>query len=122
MGKAQQTQKKIKKDVENKYYVWILFAVFLITLTIFCTYKIIDDDVFWHLATGKFIIENKYVPDKDVFGFATQNTEWIPFEWGWDVVSYGIHSIGGGADRIGDFPFGNLPYNVFTLFFSLKAF
>lgn len=61
------------------------------------TYKVEDDDIYWHLATGRFIVENKYVPDKDVFGFATPNAEWIPFEWGWDVISYGLYNIGGYA-------------------------
>jgi hypothetical protein len=54
-----------------------------------------DDDFFWHLATGRYIVENGIVPDKDVFGFTTEGIEWIPFEWGWDVLSFGLHELGG---------------------------
>jgi hypothetical protein len=64
-----------------------------------------DDDLFWHLATGRYIVENKVVPDKDVFGHITSGTEWIPFEWGWDLLTYGLYNIGG--------------YNAILLFRSL---
>jgi len=60
------------------------------------SYKISgDDDFFWHLSTGRYILENKTIPDKDVFGHITQGSEWIPFEWGWDVVSFSLYDIGG---------------------------
>lgn len=70
--------------------------VFGVLIFLSTTFKITgDDDFFWHLATGRYVVENKVVPDKDVFGYVTQNTEWIPFEWGWDVLSYGLYSLGG---------------------------
>lgn len=96
-----QKQDKQKKSIkviltENKYYVWGMFAVFFILVFFAVSYKVSgDDDFFWHLATGRFIVENKYVPDKDVFGFVTSGVEWIPFEWGWDVITYGLYNIAG---------------------------
>jgi hypothetical protein len=82
--------------VENKYFVFALFAVFSVLVYLASTYKITgDDDFFWHLATGRYIIEHHSVPDKDIFGFAAQGAEWIPFEWGWDVLTYGLESLGG---------------------------
>ncbi len=80
---------------ENKYFAWGMIAAFLICVFSVTTYKIEDDDFFWHLSTGRFIIENGYVPGTDVFGYATQNAEWIPFEWCWDVISYILYKIGG---------------------------
>ena len=81
---------------ENKYYVWGLFAVFAVLVFLASSFKITgDDDFFWHLATGRYIVEHKVVPDTDVFGFATQGAEWIPFEWGWDVLTYGLYNIAG---------------------------
>lgn len=50
--------------------------------------KIAEDDFFWHLATGRFIVEHRMVPDRDVFGYATAGRPWIPFEWAWDVLIY----------------------------------
>lgn len=75
------------------YGLLLLFAVFIILLT---TFKISgDDDVFWHLATGRYIVETGTVPSTDIFGFVTQGQQWMPFEWGWDVLTYGLYNIGG---------------------------
>ncbi len=101
MGKSKLKQKTGKSALaklilqENKYFVWGMIAAFLICVFSVTTYKIEDDDFFWHLSTGRFIVENGYVPNTDVFGYATQNAEWIPFEWGWDVISYSLYKIGG---------------------------
>ena len=81
---------------ENKYAVYGLLGVFLVLVFFAASYKISgDDDLFWHLATGRYIIENKVVPDKDVFGYVTEGSEWIPFEWGWDILTYGLYNLGG---------------------------
>ena len=93
---AKQKQKNIpEKNYENKYVQWVTLVLFLFSIFVLTTYKIEDDDVFWHLATGRFIAENKYVPDTDVFGFSTQNDKWIPFEWGSDLISYALYNAGG---------------------------
>ncbi|MDD1678654.1 MAG: hypothetical protein LUO93_05670 [Methanomicrobiales archaeon] len=80
---------------ENRYFLWAVFFAFLLCAVSATTYKIEDDDFFWHLSSGRFIAQNGYVPDKDVLGYTSGNTEWIPFEWGWDVMSYGLYSAGG---------------------------
>ncbi len=68
-----------------------IFAVFVILLS---TTKLNgEDDLYWHMATGKFILANKYIPDTDVFGFVTGGMPWIPFEWLWDITAYLIFSF-----------------------------
>ncbi len=57
--------------------------------------KIADDDVFWHLATGRWIAQNHSIPTADVFGFVTHGQRWIPFEWGWDLLTFWLYSITG---------------------------
>lgn len=99
-NKEKKTSAKKKSSIqlteENKFVTWGLLGVFLVLVFFASSYKITgDDDFFWHLATGRFIVENKYVPDKDVFGFVTQGQEWIPFEWGWDIITYGLYNLGG---------------------------
>lgn len=102
MGKQKvKNLKQIKKHpvtsvAENAYVSWGLLGIFLVLVFMASSYKISgDDDLFWHLATGRYIVENKVVPDKDVFGHITYGTEWIPFEWGWDILTYGLYKIGG---------------------------
>ncbi len=114
------TQKSSKSTVfeENKYYVWSVFAAFAILVFLASSYKVTgDDDFFWHLATGRFIVENKVVPDTDIYGFVTQGVEWIPFEWGWDVLTYGLYNIAGYNTIL---VFRSLAFVfIFFLYFSL---
>ncbi|KXK52510.1 MAG: hypothetical protein UZ05_CHB002001296 [Chlorobi bacterium OLB5] len=75
------------------YFLPGLMLIFIVLLT---TFKISgDDDIFWHLQTGKYITENKTIPSEDVFGFVTEGQKWIPFEWGFDVLIYNIYSVSG---------------------------
>ncbi len=96
-SQSKSAQKSVQKRFEeNKYFAWSLFAAFAILVFLASSYKVTgDDDFFWHLATGRYIVENKVVPDTDIYGFATQGVEWIPFEWGWDVLTFGLYNIAG---------------------------
>ena len=95
-SKQDKHSKPLKLTEENKYAVFGLLAIFLILVFFASSYKISgDDDFFWHLATGRYIVENKVVPDKDVFGHISSGSEWIPFEWGWDLLTYGLYNIAG---------------------------
>lgn len=92
--RKKETEKTVVK--ENHVYNYILLSAFAIFLCYFTTFKITgDDDVFWHLATGKHILETHQVPSTDIFGYMTQGQEWMPFEWGWDVITYSIFSFSG---------------------------
>ncbi len=81
------------------------------------SHKIEDDDFFWHLSTGKFISENGYVPDNDVFGYASPNTKWIPFEWGSDLLFYKLYQTTGYS---GIYIFRSIIFClIFLIFFRL---
>lgn len=89
-------KKKHKKYSLQEVINWFLVVIFLVLVFLASSYKVSgDDDFFWHLATGRYIVENKSVPDSDVFGYVTYGSKWIPFEWGWDVMTYGLYKLGG---------------------------
>lgn len=93
---VKKTEQVIKENPYNKYFNYLLLFSFGIFLCYFTTFKITgDDDVFWHLATGKYILQTHQVPSTDIFGYMTQGQEWMPFEWGWDVITYTVYTIGG---------------------------
>jgi len=95
---SKEKKKEISKSVviEKPVFDYILIAAFAVLVSVFTTTKISgDDDVFWHLATGKYIVQNLSIPSSDIFGFATQGQKWIPFEWGWDVLTYLVFNAGG---------------------------
>lgn len=45
---------------------------------------VIDSDILWHIKTGDWILENKYVPKVDVFSWH-EGLNWMPHEWLYDV-------------------------------------
>lgn len=49
-------------------------------------------DVWWHLATGKLIVEQRAIPDTDPFTWTRAGTPWITHEWGWEVPMYLAYS------------------------------
>ena len=88
-----------KSIAENRFSAisgYVLTGLLIVLVGILATSKLfIDDDVFWHLATGRYIAETGFsIPSYDVFGFVTAGTYWIPFEWGWDLLTYFIYSMG----------------------------
>ena len=67
-----------------------LIVVFL--LVVFClgTFEITEHDYWWHLATGKYIIEHGRIPVEDVFSF-TATKPWVAHYWLADVAGYGLY-------------------------------
>lgn len=94
--KKKKTDNQILKSGKFTEFLKVYFlpGTLLILVILLTTFKISgDDDIFWHLQTGKYITENKSIPNADVFGFVTKGKKWIPFEWGFDVLVYNIYSV-----------------------------
>ncbi|HVT44175.1 MAG TPA: hypothetical protein VMT00_07285 [Thermoanaerobaculia bacterium] len=52
-------------------------------------------DSFWHLATGRWIVEHRALPLTDPLAVATDPTPWINGEWLFEVLLHAIWSLGG---------------------------
>ncbi|HEX7831784.1 MAG TPA: hypothetical protein VF787_19165 [Thermoanaerobaculia bacterium] len=52
-------------------------------------------DLFWHLATGRWIAEHHALPSIDPFAVASDRIAWINGEWLFQIVAYALASIGG---------------------------
>lgn len=50
-------------------------------------------DFFWHLATGRWIVEHRALPLSDPFAVASDRVPWINGEWLFEIVLYGAHRI-----------------------------
>lgn len=49
---------------------------------------LIHDDLFLHLATGQYVVDNLRVPTTDLFSFTRFGEPWVSHEWGFAVVAY----------------------------------
>lgn len=59
--------------MENKRTNILIALAFLIVLSSFCyafaSITLFDSDFWWHISTGRYIVENRVIPDKDPFSY-----------------------------------------------------
>lgn len=75
----------------------IAAAVLFLLITIAAVTPIRSYDYFWHLATGRWIVEHHAIPGVDPFAVASAQLPWINGEWLYQVVLYAMHGIAGDA-------------------------
>lgn len=61
------------------------------------TYQPADNDLWYHLAHGRFIWENGSVPTTTYFSFQTPEREWVDYYWLFEVIVYSAWRFGGPA-------------------------
>src|SRR5690349_1734497 len=59
--------------------------------------ELLDSDVWWHLASGRWIVANRGVPRLDPFSFASADRPWIDLHWGFQVLLWMVYRAGGVA-------------------------
>jgi len=57
--------------------------------------RIHDPDTWWHLASGRWILEHHALPPTDPFSFTASDHPWINLQWLYDLVLYGLYRAGG---------------------------
>lgn len=58
------------------------------------------NDVWWHLATGRYIVQHGTLPLTDVFSFTVAGHPWINQSWLLQVIWYGFYRIAGAEGLI----------------------
>ena len=71
----------------RKLFVAILF----LSLYAFSVRVPLDPDMWWHLETGEYIIENGIPYQDPPFSFTMVDKEWITHEWLVDVMMFAIY-------------------------------
>ena len=54
-----------------------------------------DNDVWWHLRAGEWILQNGRVPDRDPFSFPSRDRPWVDHSWLFQIVLLLIYRGGG---------------------------
>jgi hypothetical protein len=84
-------------------YGWHILAAlfFLYVLGVSTRFALNDPDIWWHLATGKYIVEHKEIPSHDPFSYTTprplneNQKRGLRAHWLGQVVFYSAYSLGG---------------------------
>jgi hypothetical protein len=58
-------------------------------------FEITNTAIGWHLASGRWMLENREVLDHDVFSFTSGGAEWIDHEWLFQLASAALFDLGG---------------------------
>jgi hypothetical protein len=76
----------------------VLIAVFA-AIALAAIAPVRNYDFFWHLATGRWIVEHRALPDVDPFAIASDTHPWINGEWLFQVLAYAVGVTGGSFAR-----------------------
>jgi hypothetical protein len=80
----------------NIAHVVVLGAAMAGLITFLFTSSVFNDgDTYWHLATGRWIVEHGRIPLTDPFSFTAPGREWQAHEWLADIFMWGAYSLGG---------------------------
>lgn len=83
------SQQPVIRPERYGFFDKLLFAVFVIFLPPLLASKpglFGDGDVSWHVAAGRWILQNRAIPTTDPFSFTMAGHPWIAHEWLSEVI------------------------------------
>jgi len=78
---------------------WVQLAVVVTVLGALPLAKTVNPDFWWHLRTGRLILESG-IPRHDPFSWTAAGKAWVTHEWLSEVVVYGLESTLGYAGNV----------------------
>lgn len=63
-------------------------------------FRLRSTDVFWHLATGRWMVEHGSIPRHDPFRFTSEGLSWVNHEWLFQLLIYGVEQVAGVAGLV----------------------
>ncbi|MBP7795661.1 MAG: hypothetical protein KA059_02660 [Elusimicrobiales bacterium] len=79
---------------DKREFLFYFLAGFLISLPMII-YTISNPDIGWHIASGRYIVENFTVPRFDFMSWTKYGTQWIDTEWLTQLIYYLVYSLDG---------------------------
>jgi hypothetical protein len=83
----------------------LLVFVLLSVVFVLAARPITDPDFWWHLRTGKLIVETGSIPRVDIYSSTFAGREWVAHEWLSEVLMYLINQAFGYAGLVVFFAF-----------------
>jgi len=59
------------------------------------TFRLRAYDLFWHLASGRWILEHRLLPATDPFRFTSEEAPWVDHEWLFQIAARFVETLGG---------------------------
>jgi hypothetical protein len=74
-----------------------LAAILLLAIFAFCVPTYPSADMWWHLSTGRYVVQNHTIPHADPFSATIAGKPWTAHEWLSGVIFYVEYSLLGSA-------------------------
>ncbi len=81
-----------KNQFKIKISLWALFGFYALKSL---STRLVDSDLWWHLAAGRALVETRTFLRTDIFSHTMRGVEWINFEWLGEVIFYFCAKQGG---------------------------
>jgi len=73
---------------------------FFLFVFLFSIRPITDPDLWWHLASGRYIVENQNIPTSDIFSYTNYGKEWIDHEWLSQIIFFFAYNTFGASGLV----------------------
>jgi hypothetical protein len=80
---------------ENSSSLSRLLPLLYVGVVLYFARPVLDWDIWWHLATGRWIVEHGTVPFTDPFSTFGQGKTWLAYSWLFEVLVYNLYSLWG---------------------------
>jgi hypothetical protein len=106
-----------RKSIADILFLFLTLS-FLTGITI-NTASVMDEDIWWHLQTGRWILVHHAVPTRDMFSAHAAGQPWIAYSWLFDVLASRLFDLGGYRAILALSTFAMLAYTAWaTVFLS----
>ncbi|MCM8784538.1 MAG: tetratricopeptide repeat protein [Candidatus Omnitrophica bacterium] len=75
-------------------YNLILLIFILGLVAVLSSSRVWDLDIWMHLRTGKYILDNLKIPKADIYSYTSQGHPWFNCDWFFGLISYLVYRIG----------------------------
>jgi len=80
---------ELRSFLDRRLVKWIALAVMLLwvaKVAVDHKYCVRDNDMWWHIKTGDWIVEHAAVPHNGLFSWTAANRPWVAYSWGYEVM------------------------------------
>lgn len=80
---------ELRAFLDRRLIRWIALAVLLVVVAqgaVEHKFSVRDNDIWWHLKTGDWIVEHLAVPHNGLFSWTAADRPWVAYSWGFEVL------------------------------------
>lgn len=83
----------------NPLNIILIFLLGIFVLSVSLTPLRSDNDAWWHLKTGKILVDRGWkLPENDIFAHTSENIPWHNHEWLTQILFFHFYQMGDGTD------------------------